>query len=111
MSKFGLFSGGPSISFESHIDGLENQTKTLLLYLRDYVKSLGENVIEEVRPHRIVYAKSLTFRYFLDVQPRKDILMVSARKSKREPAIEHIVKDTQDVDNIKSEIMDAYENI
>ncbi len=111
MSKFGLYSDKSSIPFDSHLNGLEDQTKALLLYLRKFVKSLGENVIEEVRPHRIVYAKSLTFRYFLDVQSRKDILIVSTRRSRKEQSLEHIVKDMQDMDNIKPKIVEAYANI
>ncbi len=111
MGKFGLFSDKSSIPFESHLDGLEDQTKTLLLHLRKFVKSLGENVVEEVRPHRVVYAKSLTFRYFLDIQARKDVLIVSTRKSRKEPPVEHMVKDMQEMDNIKPEISEAYANI
>jgi len=42
MSKFGLYSGNSaaSIPFESHLEGLEEQTKTLLLDLRNFVKVL-----------------------------------------------------------------------
>ncbi len=108
MSKFGLYSDRSSISFETHLEGLEEEIKTLLIYLRKFVKSLGNNVIEEIRPHRIVYAKSLTFRYFLDIQPRKDILMISTRKSRKEPGTEYIVKNIQDIEKIKSEISEAY---
>jgi hypothetical protein len=111
MSKFGLYPGKSPISFESHLDGLEDQTKAILMHVRKFVHSLGENVIEEVRPHRIVYAKSLTFRYFLDIQPRKDLLVILTRKSRQEQPLEHIVKFMQDLDGIKSEIAQAYENI
>jgi hypothetical protein len=111
MGKFGLYSDKSSIQFESHLVGLDDQTKTLLLHLRNYVKSLGENVVEEVRPHRVVYAKSLTFRYFLDIQTRKDGLMVSTRRSRKEQPVEHIVKDMQEMDNIKPKISEAYANI
>ena len=121
MSKFGLYSDNNNssfVSFESHLEGLEEagegdvvETKAVLLYLREFVKSFGKNVIEEVRPHRIVYAKSLTFRYFLDIQPRKDVLAISIRKSRKEPATEHIVKNMQDMENIKAEIVDAYAKI
>jgi hypothetical protein len=55
MSKFGLYSdksAAAAIPFESHLEGLEEETKTSLLNLRNFVKSLGDNVIEEVRPHR-----------------------------------------------------------
>jgi len=66
MSKFGLYSDKSAIPFENPVEGLEEQAKTSLLDLRNFVKSLVNNVIEEVRPHRIVYAKSLTFRTFLE---------------------------------------------
>ena len=121
MGKFGLYSGNDNssfISFESHLEGLEEDgeggmvgTKAVLLNLREFVKSLGKNVIEEVRPHRIVYAKSLTFRYFLDIQPRKDVLSISIRKSRKERAAEHTIKNMQDMENIKAEIADAYAKI
>ncbi len=108
MNKFGLYSEKPTISFETHLEGLNQETKTLLTDLREFVKLCGSNVIEEIRPHRIVYAKSLTFRYFLDIQPRKDILMISTRKSRKEPGTEYIVKNIQDIEKIKSEISEAY---
>jgi predicted transport protein len=112
MSKFGLYSdnSAASITFESHLEGLE-ETKTLLLDLRNFVKSLGDNVIEEVRPHRITYAKSLTFRTFLDIQPRKDSLTISLRKSRNESATDHIVKTVQDIENVKPQIAEAYKKI
>jgi hypothetical protein len=46
MSKFGLYSDESVIPFENHVEGLEEQTKTSLLDLRNFVKSLDNNVIE-----------------------------------------------------------------
>ena len=113
MSKFGLYSNkSSSISFESHLEGLEEEkTKKILIKLREFVNSIGNNVIEEIRPHRIVYAKSLTFRYFLDVQPRKDILIVALRKSRKEQSSEYTIKDIKEFENIKTLISEAYEKI
>jgi len=113
MSKFGLYSGNSAAStpFESHIEGLEEQTKTLLLDLRNFVKSLGDDVIEEVRPHRITYAKSLTFRTFLDIQPRKDSLTISLRKSRIESITDHTAKTVKDIENVKPQIAEAYKKI
>src|ERR687890_1445324 len=109
MSKFGLYSdnSAASIPFESHLEGLEEETKTLLLDLRNFVKSLGDNVIEEVRPHRITYAKSLTFRTFLDIQPRTNCLIVSIRKSRNQPVIAHTVNTSQEVEDVKYQIAEA----
>ena len=85
--NFGLYSNkARDISFESHLSSLEQEPRQILLEIRDFVKSLGSNVIEEIRPHRIVYAKSLTFRTFLDIQPRNNALVISIRKSRTEPA-------------------------
>ena len=112
MSKFGLYSdkSAASIPFESHLEGLEEETKTLLLDLRNFVKNL-DNVIEEVRPHRITYAKSLTFRTFLDIQPRKDSLTISLRKSRNESTTDHTVKTGQDIENVKPQIAEAHQKI
>ena len=111
MSKFGLYSDKSAIPFENHLDGLEEETKTSLLNLRNFVKGLGNNVIEEVRPHRIVYDKSLTFRTFLDIQPQKDSLAISLRKSRSEPGINYTIKTTEEIENVKPKIAEAYEKI
>jgi len=111
MSKFGLYSDRSAIPFENHLEGLEEETKTLLLNLRNYVKSLDNSVIEEVRPHRIVYSKSLTFRTFLDIQPKKDCLTISLRKGRNESTINHTVKTAEDIENVKPQIANAFEII
>ncbi len=111
MSKFGFYSNKSSISFEIHLQDLEECTKMLLINIRDFVKSLNENVIEEVRHHRIVYAKSLTFRYFLDIQPRKDALIISIRKSRKEPSTEYLIKNINELKNIQLKISEAYSKI
>ena len=53
---------GNSIPFETHLEGLTEPARTIMLDLRNFVKSLGGNVIEEVRPHRVAYAKTMNFR-------------------------------------------------
>ena len=110
MTKFGLYSDKSTITFENHLQGLEEETMTLLLNLRSFIKGLGNNVIEEVRPHRIVYAKSLTFRTFLDIQPKRDSLTISLRKGRNE-CINYTVKTAEEIENVKLQIAIAYENI
>jgi hypothetical protein len=100
-----------SIQFESHLEGLEEEIKTLFLGLRNFVKSLGSNILEDVRPHRIVYAKTLTFRTFLDIQPRNDSLMISVKKGRIEPPTIHTVKTAQELEHIEFEITEAYKRI
>lgn len=111
MNKFRFQTDKPNISFESHLVNLSKDIETLLVNLRDFVLSLGDNVIEEVRPHRIVYAKSLTFRYFLDICPRNKDLIISIRRSRKEPAKEYVVNNIQKIQSIETEIIEAYSAI
>lgn len=111
MSKFEIYSEKSAIPFENHLKGLEEETKTLLLNLRVFVKALGNDVIEEVRPHRIVYAKSLTFRIFLDIQPRRDCLRISLGKGRNESSIKYTVKTAEEIENVKLQIANAYVNM
>ncbi|TLY10058.1 MAG: hypothetical protein E6K85_04600 [Thaumarchaeota archaeon] len=57
------------IPFETHLGKLKEPARTIMVDLRNFVKSLGGNVLEEVRPHRVVYAKTMNFRTFLDIEP------------------------------------------
>jgi hypothetical protein len=111
MDEFGLYSNKPILSFESHLKGLGEQPRALLLELRNFVRSLGDNVIEEVRPHRVVYAKSLTFRIFLDIQPKNDSLVLSTRSSRNEPAAIRTVRTAGEVEHLKPQIKHAYHTI
>ena len=111
MSNFGFFSEKSSITFESHLAGLQEKTRALLLDLRAFMKSLGDNVIEEPRPHRIAYAKSLNFRVFADVQPKDDSLIISIRKGRTESLYTCEVKSPSELEVIKVRISEAYNNI
>lgn len=100
-----------SISFESHLAGLQENTRGLLLDLRAFMKSLGDNVIEEPRPHRIAYAKSLNFRVFTDVQPKEDSLIISIRRGRTAPLVTCMVKNSSELETAKDQISEAYSKI
>src|SRR6185436_10545024 len=99
MSKFGIYQDKSDISFDTHLAGLEEQTRQLLITLRTFVKSLGDNVIEETRPHRIAYAKTLNFRTFVDIQPRNDSTST------------HVINSPSKLEAIKKQIADSYSTI
>ncbi len=111
MGNFGFHSDKLGISFDSHLTNRDDAMKTLLVKIREYAFSLGDNVIEEARPHRIVYAKSLTFRYFLDIYPRSKDLIVSIRRNRKEPIKEYIIHNYEELQKIETEISTAYEEI
>jgi hypothetical protein len=106
-----MFSSPNRIPFETHLDGLKEPARSMMLDLRAFVKSLGSNVIEEVRPHRVVYSKTMNFRVFLDVEPRGDSLVLSIRYGRAAPPVAAAVRTVQDAENVKKQIAEAYNKI
>jgi uncharacterized protein DUF5655 len=102
---------GSGIPFESHLEKLKEPVRTIIVDLRTFVKSLGSNVIEEVRPHRVVYAKTINFRTFLDVEPAGDSLVLSIRYGRAAPPTTAIIRTVQDAENLKKQIAKAYNKI
>jgi len=100
------------IPFETHLVQIDEIIRGRLLELRNFVNSLGNNVIEEVRPHRISYSKTIVFRVFLDIQPINNELIISIKRDRRNPPkIFKISCNNHDMNEIKKEIEDAYKNI
>jgi hypothetical protein len=99
------------VTFETHLEGLEEPAKTAMLDLRNFVRSLGSNVIEEVRQHRVAYAKSMNFRTFLDIAPAGNSLVVTIKYGRAAPPSTAAVKTVQDAENVKKQIADAYQKI
>ena len=105
-----MMSGG-RIPFETHLDGLREPAKAVMLDLRSFVKSLGGNVIEEVRPHRVAYAKTMNFRTFLDVAPAGDSLVLTIRFGRVAPTATITVRTAQEAEDAKKQIAEAYQKI
>ena len=79
--------------------------------IRDYCFSLGENVVEDIRMHRIVFGKTMTFRWFADVAPEKDTVVIKIQKDRKEPANVISVNSEQDLSGLKSLLKEAYDTI
>ena len=106
-----MFHNHDQIPFESHLAMLQEPAKTIMIDLRAFVRSLGANVIEEVRPHRVVYAKTMNFRTFLDIAPSGDSLVLSIKQSRTLPAETATIKTAQDAEIVKKKIADAFQKI
>ena len=80
---------------------LKEPAKAIMIDLRSFVKSLGSNVIEEVRPHRVAYAKTMNFRTFLDIAPAGDSLVLSIRYGRVAPPATVTVRTAQEAKDAK----------
>ncbi len=87
--------------------------KILPLYdsIRDYCLLLGDKVVEDIRMHRIVFCKSMTFRWFADVAPQEDSVMIKIQKHRKETPIKIQVTPGEDLTSIKKTLKEAFETI
>jgi hypothetical protein len=104
----GIISFGTKRSYDEFKKQISPKIKSYFDLLRDFCFSLGENVIEDVRMHRIVFCKSITFRWFVDMEPEMDAIIIKIQKSRKEPSKKILVKPNDDLDEIKCGIKDAY---
>ena len=79
--------------------------------LRSYCLALGKNVVEDIRMHRIVFSKSITFRNFADIEPQRDFIILKIKKDRKEPEREMQIKSDDNLDEIKKLLLDAYTSI
>ena len=85
--------------------------KPLFDKLRTYCMSLDENVIEDVRMHRIVFCKTMTFRWFADLEPTEKSIMIKIQKERKlEPEILEVTPD-QELSEIESSLKNAFSTI
>jgi hypothetical protein len=111
LNEFSFIDNKASFQFKDHLASLKGDTRDMLLELRKIVKSLGDTVIEEVRPHRIVYSKTLNFRAFLDVQPKEDGLAIVIMHGKGKPQNALFISSDKDLEGAKSQISHAFQEI
>ena len=102
---------GHNRSYEDFKSQLSPSVKPLFDSLRDYCLSLGKNVVEDVRMHRIVFCKSMTFRFFADMEPQQDSILIKITRERKEPQREVEIKPGQNLDELKKLLLDAYHKI
>ena len=109
MNNLGFFENKKSYEdFEKQID---RSIKPLFELIRSYCLSLGKNVVEDVRMHRIVFGKSITCRSFADVEPLENSILVKVRRDRNEPQKEIEVTSEQGLSELKKLILEAYNAI
>jgi hypothetical protein len=106
----GLFLG-PKRSYDDFKKQIPADVVPVFDSLRQFCMSLGSNVVEDVRAHRIVFGKSLSFRWFADLEPDNQSIIVKIQRNRKEPFKTVLVQAGQSLDEIKSSILDAYSTI
>ena len=79
--------------------------------LRQFCLELGEKLIEDVRMHRVVFCKSMVFRWFADFEPLHNSILIKIQKNRKIPVTTLEIYPDGDLKEIKIMIKDAYDSI
>ena len=107
----GIISFGNKRSYEDFKKQIPSSVLPLFDSIREFCFSLGENVVEDVRMHRVVFCKSMTFRWFVDVEPQRDGVIIKIQKSRKEPVQIIQIKKDQQISEFNQMLKVAFEEI
>ena len=97
-------------SYDDFMKDANPKVQPLMNSLREFCLSLGSNVVEDVRMHRVVFCKSFAFRWFVDAEPQNDSVLLKIQKNRKETQTIQLGLD-QDLDKIHTLIREAYNSI
>lgn len=106
-----LISFGEKRSYEDFKKQLSSAMLPLFDSLRNFCFLLGKNVVEDIRMHRIVFCKSIIFRWFVDMEPQEESIKIKIQKNRKELQETLLIKTNKDVEHAKELIQDAYNTI
>ncbi len=107
----GIVSFGNKKSYDDFKKQIPSQVLPLFDSIREFCLSLGKNVVEDVRMHRVVYCKSITFRWFADIEPEREGVIIKIQKSRKEPVQIIKVKRNQKISEFSQMLKMAFESI
>tara|TARA_B100000586_G_C19964257_1_gene365051 strand:- start:239 stop:544 length:306 start_codon:yes stop_codon:yes gene_type:complete len=97
-------------SYDEFMKETDPKVQPLMDLLRKFCFTLGSNVVEDVRMHRVVFCKSFVLRWFVDMEPQKDSILLKIQKSREETQTIQLGIDQNLVD-IQALIREAYDSI
>jgi hypothetical protein len=106
-----MISFGNKRSYEDFKKQIPTSVLPLFNTIREFCFSLDGKVVEDVRMHRVVFCKSMTFRWFVDVEPERDGVIIKIQKSRKEPIQIIQIKKEQKISEFSQTIKDAFEEI
>ena len=106
-----MFFSGHHRTYDDFKKQLIPEIEPLFDSLRNYCFSLGKNVVEDVRMHRVVFCKSMQFRFFADMEPQENSILIKIRRDRKEAQNEIRIRPNQDLNEIENLLLDAYNTI
>ena len=107
----GIISFGNKRNYDDCKKQIPSPVLPLFNSIREFCFSLGENVIEDVRMHRVVFCKSITFRWFADVEPDREGVIIKIQKNRKESVQIIQIRKDQQMSEFSQRIKEAFEEI
>ena len=107
----GMISFGNKRNYDDFKKQIPSTVQPLFDSVREFCLSLGESVVEDIRMHRVVFGKSITFRWFADVEPEREGIIIKIQKSRKEHPQILQIKIGQEITELKEIIKNAFETI
>ena len=107
----GIISFGNKRNYDDFKKQIPSSVLPLFDSIREFCFSLGDNVVEDVRMHRVVFCKSMTFRWFVDVEPQRDGVIIKIQKNRKEPVQIIQIKKDQQISEFNQMLKVAFEEI
>ena len=107
----GLISFGNKRNYEDFKKQIPLTVLPLFDSIREFCFTLGENVLEDVRMHRVVFCKSMTFRWFVDVEPQREGVIIKIQKNRKESIQIIQIKKDQLISEFSQILKVAFEEI
>ena len=106
-----MISFGNKKSYEDFKKQIPSSVLPLFDSIREFCFSLSDKVVEDVRMHRVVFCKSMTFRWFVDVEPEMEGVIIKIQKNRKEPIQIIQIKKDQQISEFSQTIKEAFEEI
>ena len=106
-----LIGVGNGRTYEDFHKQIPEHVKPKFDELRVFCLNLGDKPIEDIRMHRVVFCKSMTFRWFADIEPSQSSIIIKIQKERKvEPKILE-VNPEQELSEVESLLKDAFMTI
>jgi hypothetical protein len=107
----GLIPSGNRRTFEDFQNQVPKEFQPTFNQLREFCLSLGGNIVENIRMHRIVFGKSFDFRWFADLEPTSQGIILKVQKNRKESPVIFKIKKEGEIEDLKNLINEAFNSI
>ena len=106
-----LIGVGNGRTYEDFHKQIPEHVKPKFDELRLFCLKLGDKLVEDVRMHRVVFCKSMTFRWFADFEPAQNSILIKIQKDRKIPIVSLEIFPDNDTTELKKILKDAYDLI